>query len=124
MPQTRAFIIRNDQAVILTFRGTEPTNLVQWATDASVRICGTTKPLSPDKAHSSLLLPLGLHCTRAQEAEKFPGHCGAFCLITWPAWRLSKHSMSLGRSAGLPIDMHVRIHTNLNMLNLLIPWIR
>ena len=44
MPQTHAFVISNEQAVILVFRGTEPTNLIQWATDATAR---EISPISP-----------------------------------------------------------------------------
>jgi hypothetical protein len=42
VPQTRAFVLSNSKAVVILFRGTEPTNLVQWLTDAQVRWAGQT----------------------------------------------------------------------------------
>ena len=36
IPETRAFVFSNRNAAVVVFRGTEPTNLVQWVTDAQV----------------------------------------------------------------------------------------
>ena len=36
MPRAHAFIISNRHAVVLVFGGTEPADVIQWATDTNV----------------------------------------------------------------------------------------
>ena len=36
IPDTDAFLMTNDNAVVLFFRGTEPSKLIEWASDGEV----------------------------------------------------------------------------------------
>ncbi|KAK9833740.1 hypothetical protein WJX74_004532 [Apatococcus lobatus] len=67
IPQTRAHIITNEHAVILVFRGTEPTNLIQWATDASCEM--TTKPEVVGKVHEGFYEALFYKSTESDDKK-------------------------------------------------------
>jgi len=38
IPDTNAFLMTNDNAVVLFFRGTEPAKLLEWWSDADVSL--------------------------------------------------------------------------------------
>ncbi|KAK9864235.1 hypothetical protein WJX84_009205 [Apatococcus fuscideae] len=101
MPQTRAFIIRNDQAVILTFRGTEPTNLVQWATDASCNL--QRQDEVQGEVHEGFYTALFWHSKKSQGAKFIVTKHGMFRRICEALWEVIGTEKSLyvtGHSLG------------------------
>ena len=63
IPDTNAFLMTSDKAVVLFFRGTEPAKLVEWWSDAHVMPCPALPcPALPCPALPCPALPFTLSC--------------------------------------------------------------
>ena len=91
IPDTNAFLMTNDNAVVLFFRGTEPAKLVEWWSDAHVGPCPALP--YPDLRHHAMPCP-ALLCPVPHYPAQNLHDLSVTALCAWHAFRLIKRQLT------------------------------